>query len=75
MSNKTREQLRKYLYADQDGICELCGERMLAAHEVKNNDDYQNMATIDHILRKRHGGDDHLLNVRAVHFKCNVARN
>lgn len=75
MSTVKWRKRRRLLFIAQQGLCWLCGKRMLLIEDlppgpIRNPD----TATWDHIKPLSLGGDNSQENLALAHSKCNLAR-
>ncbi len=63
MNSKDRKNMRNKLYAEQLGICAICGT------EIDPTE-----ATLDHIVPVGDGGKNRKANLQVTHRLCNMRR-
>ena len=59
-----REKVELVLSEIDDGQCTICGEDL----------DLEEKMHIDHIIPFTKGGDNHLMNLRLTHPRCNIKK-
>ena len=59
-----KRRKRKTLWYRQEGLCAICGGP-IAENELHE------IASIDHIVPRAHGGDSKTSNLQTVHKTCN----
>lgn len=69
LSPERKRQIRKQKFAEQNGRCFWCNERM----SLKSTDKHGKV-TIEHIEPKAHGGSNRLENLALAHSWCNLLR-
>ncbi len=62
-TNEVNQTKRKKIYDSENGICYLCGKKVLF-----------NEMTIDHVIPKSKGGSNSLENLKPTHKKCNLLK-
>jgi 5-methylcytosine-specific restriction endonuclease McrA len=66
----TTKQARMYVRARDGDMCWICGEHVDEGR--MQGDPLQ--ATVDHVVERCRGGEDHLGNLRLAHWDCNMMR-
>ena len=62
--------VRNSIYKFQNGLCFWCKQPMVLAVGAKHNHN-PNIATLDHVVPRSHGGNDELTNLVVACNKCN----
>ncbi len=70
-----RLAIRRALYAEQRGVCALCGTALRWRRDGRGSRQHPLGATLDHLLPRALGGPDDPLNLRLTQRACNVARD
>ena len=74
MSFRRRQRLR-CLFDAQDGLCAICGARMLGGRAFDGRwPGDRDRPTLDHVFALRQGGFDGPGNLLAAHARCNEAK-
>ena len=60
---RSKAQKRELLFRQQGGLCILCNKPMS-----------KKAATLDHVVPRKFGGSNRMINLRAVHGACNNQR-
>lgn len=69
-----REQLRRKLFDQQNGLCWLCGKPMVLTRKGSGMPG-RTFASFDHVVPKANGGTTYHTNLKLAHRMCNSARN
>lgn len=72
MSRAMNDRLRLKLYAQQDGLCWICGRAMRVDVPPAYHPD---SATLDHVVPKSKGGGNDRNNLKLAHRTCNMRRS
>lgn len=67
---RRHEWAMRVLIQKHGGICQLCGEAVLASGHEHGPDS----ATIDHVIPLARGGQDVISNMQLAHRRCNNAK-
>lgn len=73
--SEKRELLRAQLFAQQQGLCHLCGTPMTITRRSRNTTVASTFATFDHLVPRSEGGTSYWKNLKLAHRRCNSARN
>lgn len=67
-NTRNKHNKRAKLWAAQEGLCWLCGGRMLRHGQEPDS------ATLDHVIPKARGGPNAIENLKLAHRYCNEER-
>lgn len=67
LTRSQRKKIRSLLFK-QNPLCFHCGLKM----SLRHSNNRENLATLEHIIPRRDGGDDEMDNLALVHKRCNV---